>query len=193
MEPLRGGRLVNLLPDTAKDIFKQDSRKRSPAEWAFRWLWNQPEVTCVLSGMNSLEMVKENIRIALETQVGEFSEADFALIEEVKNEINKNIKVGCTGCGYCMPCPKSVDIPGAFHSYNRIYSENRKSGRHDYIMCTVMRKTPGSASQCSECGLCEKHCPQHIEIRKELKNAKKELETPLYKIAKTAVGIFKLW
>lgn len=193
MEPLRGGRLVNLLPEKAKDIFLQDSRKRSPAEWAFRWLWNQPEVTCVLSGMNSLEMVKENIKIASEVKVGEFSQEDFAIIDKVKEEINKNIKVGCTGCAYCMPCPKGVDIPGTFHSYNMIYSENRKSGRRDYLMCTVMRKTPSSASQCIECGKCEQHCPQHIEIRKELKNARKELETPLYKAAKTAVKLFKLW
>lgn len=193
MEPLRGGRLVNLLPEKAKDIFKQDLRKRTPAEWAFRWLWNQQAVTSVLSGMNSLEMLKENIRVASEVKADEFSEADFALIEQVKNEINKNIKVGCTGCGYCMPCHKGVDIPGAFHSYNMIYSENRKSAWRDYIMCTVMRKTPSSASQCVDCGKCEKHCPQHIEIRKELKNVKKELETPVYKIARAAVGVFKLW
>lgn len=193
MEPLRGGRLVNLLPEKAKDLFSQDSRKRSPAEWAFRWLWNQPEVICVLSGMNSLEMVEENIRVASEVKVGEFTETDFALIDQVRNEVNKNIKVGCTGCGYCMPCPKGVDIPGAFHSYNSIYSENKNSARRDYIMCTLMRKTPSSASLCSECGKCEQHCPQHIGIREELKNAKRELETPLYKVARRAVGLFKLW
>jgi predicted aldo/keto reductase-like oxidoreductase len=193
MEPLRGGRLVTLLPEKAKEIFKRDSRKRTPAEWAFRWLWNQEAVTSVLSGMNSLEMLEENIRIASEVKAGEFSEADFALIDQVKSEINKNIKVGCTGCGYCVPCHKGVDIPGAFHSYNMIYSENRKSAWRDYIMCTVMRKTPSSASQCVDCGKCEKHCPQNIQIRKELKNVKRELETPVYKIAKAAVGLFKLW
>lgn len=193
MEPLRGGRLVNLLPEKAKNIIKENSRKRTPAEWSFRWLWNQPEVTCVLSGMNSLEMLRENIEIAKNVEVNEFTKEDFQLIEEVKNEINSNIKVGCTGCGYCMPCPKGVDIPGTFHSYNLMYSENKKSGRHNYMMCTAVRKNPSSASQCVECGKCEVHCPQHIEIRKELKNARRELETPVYKIAKTAVKLFRLY
>lgn len=192
MEPLRGGRLVNLLPGKAKDIIKQNPKKRTPAEWAFRWLWNQPEVTCVLSGMNSLEMVQENIRVAKDVKAGEFAKEDFELINQVKSEINKNIKVGCTGCAYCMPCPKGVDIPGTFHSYNLMYSENKKSGRRDYLMCTAIRKNPTSASQCVQCGKCEKHCPQNIEIRKELKNARRQLETPLYKITKVAVKVFKI-
>ncbi len=193
MEPLRGGRLVNLLPEKAKNIIKENSKKRTPAEWAFRWLWNQPEVTCVLSGMNSLEMLRENIEIAKNVEVGEFTKEDLDLIEQVKNEINTNIKVGCTGCGYCMPCPKGVDIPGTFHSYNLMYSENKKSGRHNYLMCTAIRKDQSSASQCVECGKCEKHCPQHIEIRKELKNARRGLETPIYKIAKTAMKLFRIY
>jgi uncharacterized protein len=193
MEPLRGGRLVNLLPQKAKEIINEDFRKRSPAEWAFRWLYNQPEITTVLSGMNSLEMVKENIRVASEARINEFTEEDFSLIEAVRDEIKKNIKVGCTACGYCMPCPRGVDIPGSFHYYNLMYSESKKSGRRDYLQCTVMRKNPSSASQCNECGKCERHCPQNIEIRSELKNAAKELETLKYKIAKIIVRLFKLW
>lgn len=193
MEPLRGGRLVNLLPDKAKEIIKENPKKRTPAEWAFRWLWNQSEVTCVLSGMNSLEIVQENIRVAKEVRADEFTKEDLELIDQVKSEINKNIKVGCTGCAYCMPCPKGVDIPGTFHSYNLMYSENKSSGRRDYLMCTAIRKKPTSASQCVQCGKCEKHCPQNIEIRKELKNASRQLETPLYKIAKTAVKLFRIY
>jgi Predicted oxidoreductases of the aldo/keto reductase family len=193
MEPLRGGRLVNLLPEKAKDIIKENSRKYTPAEWAFRWLWNQPEVTCILSGMNSMEMVKENIKIASNVAVGEFTEEDFKLIEQVKNEINRNIKVGCTGCGYCIPCPKGVDIPGTFHAYNMMYAEDKRNGRREYLMGTALRKNPTSASLCVECGKCEQHCPQHIEIRKELKNARRELETPVYKAAKLAVKLFKIY
>lgn len=193
MEPLRGGRLVNLLPEKAKEIIKENSREYTPAEWAFRWLWNQPEVTCILSGMNSMDMVKENIKIASNVKVGEFTEEDFKLIEQVKNEINRNVKVGCTGCGYCIPCPKGVDIPGTFHAYNMMYAENKGNGRREYLMCTALRKNPTSASLCVDCGKCEQHCPQHIEIRKELKNARRELETPVYKAAKLAVKLFKIY
>ena len=177
----------------AKEIIKENSRKYTPAEWAFRWLWNQPEVTCILSGMNSMEMVKENIKIASNVTVGEFTEEDFKLIEQVKNEINRNIKVGCTGCGYCIPCPKGVDIPGTFHAYNMMYAEDKRNGRREYLMGTALRKNPTSASLCVECGKCELHCPQHIEIRKELKNARRELETPIYKAAKLAVKLFKIY
>ncbi len=103
MEPLRGGKLVDLLPDSAKEAIQNYPIKRTPAEWAFRWLWDQPEVTCVLSGMNSLEMVAENTKIASEAAAHEFTKGDHHLIETVKAKINQNLRVGCTGCGYCMP------------------------------------------------------------------------------------------
>lgn len=193
MEPLRGGRLVNLLPESAKELFKKDPDGRTPAELALKWLYNQPEVTCVLSGMNSQEMVKQNLNTASQSHVGCMTDSDRQLVEKVKKEILKNVKVGCTGCGYCMPCPKGVDIPGTFRCYNAMYSEGKRSGRMDYLQCTAMRKDTSSASQCIECGKCESHCPQHIEIRKELKNAAAELETPIYKLAKSVVRIFKLW
>lgn len=193
MEPLRGGRLVNLLPESAKDLFAKDNKGRTPAELALKWLYNQPEVTCVLSGMNSMEMVQQNIKTAAESEVGCLDEDDIALIEQVKAEIEKSVKVGCTGCGYCMPCPKGVDIPGTFRCYNAMYSEGKSSGRRDYLQCTAFRKDTSSASQCIACGKCESHCPQHIEIRRELKNASKELETVSYKFVKSAIQIFKLW
>jgi len=184
MEPLRGGKLVNRLPDKAKRIFNDYPVKHTPAQWAFRWLWNQPEVTCVLSGMNSDEMVKDNINTASTVSVGELGPDEEAMLKNVVGAINSKMKVGCTGCGYCMPCPKNVDITGTFSAYNRRYSESKFWGLVDYTMCTALRKTPTSASNCIECGKCEKHCPQGIEIRKELKNARKELEGPLYKMAR---------
>ncbi|MDO4965758.1 MAG: aldo/keto reductase [Lachnospiraceae bacterium] len=193
MEPLRGGRLVNLLPDDAKKLIANHESKRSAAEWAFRWLWEQPEVTCVLSGMNSVEMVEENVRIASEVKDHEFTDADRQMIEDIKSIINEKIKVPCTGCNYCMPCPKGVDIPGTFRCYNAMYMENKYSGRFEYIQTTAFNKTRTDAFQCIECGKCEQHCPQSIEIRKELKNARKALRPWYIRIAVFMMRIFKFW
>jgi predicted aldo/keto reductase-like oxidoreductase len=193
MEPLRGGKLVSLLPQGAKKIIEEHPKKRSPAEWAFRWLWNQGEVTTVLSGMNSVEMVQENVRIASEVQVGEFDGEDFNLVDQIKAEINTAIKVNCTGCAYCMPCPKGVDIPGAFRCYNLKYTEGKRTAIKEYAMVTAARKEPSNASNCIGCGKCEQHCPQEIPIRQELKKASKELETPGYKAFKLGYRIIKPW
>ena len=190
MEPLRGGKLVNRLPDTAKKIFEEYKIKRTPAQWAFRWLWDQPEVTVVLSGMNSDEMVRDNIQTASTVEVGELGEEEQQMLKQVVAAINAKMKVGCTGCGYCMPCPKGVDIPGTFAAYNRRFAEGRFWSFVDYVICTTLRKNSTAASNCVSCGKCEKHCPQHIEIRKCLKDAQKELETPLYKVVRKAVGKF---
>ena len=190
MEPLRGGKLVNRLPDTAKKIFEEYKIKRTPAQWAFRWLWNQPEVTVVLSGMNSDEMVRDNIQTASTVEVGELGEEEEQMLKRVVNAINAKMKVGCTGCGYCMPCPKGVDIPGTFAAYNRRFAEGKFWSLVDYVICTTLRKNSTAASNCVNCGKCEKHCPQHIEIRKHLKDAQKELETPLYRVVSKAVRKF---
>lgn len=193
MEPLRGGKLAGMLPEEAKKLFEEYPVKRSPAEWAFRWLWNQPEVTCVLSGMNSLEMVKENTETASKAWAGAFTEAEEKLLQDVIKAINAKVKVGCTGCRYCMPCPKNVDIPGTFAAYNRRYSDGRRAAIVEYMMCTALRKDSSAASNCVECGKCEQHCPQHIQIRTELKNARKELEGPFYKAARKIVQFLKLY
>ena len=190
MEPLRGGRLVHMLPEKAKKLFAEHPSKRSAAQWGLRWLWDQKEVTVVLSGMNSAEMVDENIRVASECQVGELTEEDRKLYAQVIEAINDGIKVGCTGCGYCQPCPKGVDIPGTFAAYNRCYSEGWFWGLREHFMNTALRKTSTAASNCVDCGKCEKHCPQNIPIRQELKNARKKLEGPVYKVARTVARWF---
>ena len=182
MEPLRGGRLVNNLPKGSRDAIESSSRDWSAAEWAFRWLFNQPQVTCVLSGMNSMDMVKENIRVASDTDENSLTPDDFKVYEEIKNAIEEKIKVGCTGCAYCMPCPFGVDIPGCFKAYNNSYADNYIQGIKEYLMCTTMKKEKSMASMCRECGKCEQHCPQSIEIRKELKKVKRRFETPVYKL-----------
>ena len=190
MEPLRGGKLVNRLPEEARRIFAEHTPRHTPAQWAFKWLWNQPEVTVVLSGMNSMEMVLDNIRTASATRVGELCEADEAMLRRVVAALNAGMKVGCTGCGYCMPCPKGVDIPGTFAAYNRRYAEGRFWSLVDYVICTALRKNSTAASNCIDCGKCEKHCPQKIEIRKNLRDARKVLETPLYRAVSKAVRLF---
>ena len=182
MEPLRGGKLVNLLPPRAKRVIEKYGHGWSPAELAFRWLYNQPEVTCVLSGMNSVEMVKENCRVASEAEAGHFTKHDNKLIEVVKREIRAKEKVGCTGCRYCMPCPKGVDIPGTFHCYNTMYIEGKNAGRFQYAQAVGLTKEPAFASQCIECGKCEMHCPQGLPIREKLKEADKALRPLPFKV-----------
>lgn len=193
MEPLRGGKLVNLLPNDAIKIFDNYKIKHTPAQWAFRWLWNQPEVTCVLSGMNSLEMVNDNIETACDVKIGELGPDEEAMLQEVVTAINSKMKVGCTGCGYCMPCPKNVDIPGTFSAYNSYYNEGKFWGWREYLMNTALRKTPTSASNCVGCGKCELHCPQGIKIRKCLKEAENVLEIPFYKLAVKIIKKFNLF
>ena len=182
MEPLRGGKLVDLLPPRAKRVIEKHGNGWSPAELAFRWLYDQPEVTCVLSGMNSVEMVRENCRVASEAKAGHFTKHDRKLIEVVKREIRAREKVGCTGCRYCMPCPKGVDIPGAFHCYNTMYIEGKKAGRFQYAQTVGLTKEPAFPSQCIECGKCEMHCPQGLPIREKLKEADKALLPLPYKV-----------
>ena len=183
MEPLRGGRLVNLLPEQAKAIFREYPVKRSPAEWGLRWLWDQEEVTVVLSGMGEEAMLLENLRIACQVSPGSLGPAEEALYADVVQAINRTMKVGCTGCGYCQPCPKGVDIPGAFAAYNRWHSEEKFGAFMDYLKCTTLRKNATSAGNCIGCGKCELHCPQGIAIRQELENVRKTFETPVYKVA----------
>lgn len=181
MEPLRGGRLVNNLPAEAMQIFSEYPVQHTPAQWALRWLWNQPEVTVVLSGMNSDEMVEDNIKTASDTEIGELTVADEEMLKKVVRAINAKLKVPCTGCGYCMPCPQNINISGIFSAYNRCYSNSRFAGLREYVKCTTS-KDYAPASVCIGCGKCEKHCPQSIEIRKQLKEAENELEGTAYKV-----------
>ena len=190
MEPLRGGKLVKMLPEDAKKAMEGHPIRRTAAEWGFRWLWNQPEVTVVLSGMNTEAMVKENLKTASQVQIGELTAQDHAMLAQVVKAINGKMKVPCTGCGYCMPCPKGVDIPGTFAAWNRYHTESKFGGFREYLMCTALRKNSAAASNCIECGKCERHCPQGIPIREKLKEARKDLENPVYKIAAAAVRWF---
>ena len=190
MEPLRGGKLVNMLPEAAKKAMAESSRGWGPAEWGLRWLYNQPEVTVVLSGMNSLEMVEANCRTASEALPGTLTEADLETLEKVKAAIREKERVGCTGCRYCMPCPKGVDIPGIFRSWNTMYTESKIAGRSQFIQTVGLTREPAFASQCIRCGKCEQHCPQSLPIREKLQEADRDLRPLPYKIGIAAARAF---
>ena len=190
MEPLRGGKLVNMLPEAAKEAMQDSGRGWGPAEWGLRWLYNQPEVTVVLSGMNSVEMVEANCRTASEAQAGSLTEADFETLEKVKKAIREKERVGCTGCRYCMPCPKGVDIPGTFRCWNTMYTESKSAGRSQFIQTVGLTREPAFASQCIRCGKCEQHCPQSIPIREKLQEADRDLRPLIYRVAIQAARAF---
>ena len=189
MEPLRGGNLVKL-PDKAMEALRSSGKGYTPAELGLRWLWNQPEVSCVLSGMNSEDMVNENCRIASEAEPGHLTEEDLEIVEQIKQILREREKVGCTGCRYCMPCPKGVDVPGNFYYYNLMYMEGKTSARFSFAQNIGIRKEPGFASQCIRCGKCENHCPQHIPIREKLREADRNLRPLPYKIGLNIVRKF---
>ena len=173
MEPLRGGKLVDLLPEKAKKLIAENEHGWSPAEWAFRWLWNQKGVTCVLSGMNSRKMVAENIRTASRMRPGTLTDEDLAFLQQICEIIREKTKVGCTGCRYCMPCPKGVDIPSLFRCYNAMYTENKGTGIKEYMQTVALRRKPAFATQCIRCGHCEKVCPQGLNIMDLIQEADK--------------------
>lgn len=194
MEPLRGGKLVNNLPKEVSDLWNNAKPKRTPAEWALRWVWNHPEVNVVLSGMSSEEQVEENIRIASDAKANSFTKEELSLFDTVKNILMKKTKVGCTGCSYCMPCPAGVDIPACFSIYNEKYALNTKRAGMTYIQNTgAMTLHPAYASLCKKCGKCETHCPQNIQIRQKLEEVSKEMEgvffKPMIKLAKVFMKV----
>ncbi len=181
MEPLRGGKLVTHLPEEVKKTFADCQKDRSPAEWALRWIWNHPEVNVVLSGMSNEEQVLDNIRIASDAQANSLTEEELGAFEKVKSVLQERTRVPCTACGYCMPCPAGVDIPGCFSHYNDKYLTKDRGARIRYFQNMALASKPSLASQCKDCGKCETHCPQNIEIRSQLRVVSREMEGILLK------------
>lgn len=163
MEPLKGGRLAENLPQPVQEAFDRAEIRRKPADWALRWVWNHPEVSVVLSGMNSMEQVTENLNTACEAGANSLTPGESEVVDRAKTIFKDRIKVGCTACGYCMPCPAGVDIPTCFSMYNNYHVFGSEDG---YLRWLSPRQR---ASNCVECGRCEEHCPQGIQIRSELK------------------------
>jgi len=182
MEPLRGGKLVNNLPVEVIQAFQSYDKDRTPAEWALRWIWNHPEVNVVLSGMNNEEQLAQNIKTASDAKENSLTAEELKVFELVKSVMLERTKIPCTACGYCMPCPFGVNIPGCFSIYNDKYLLKDKSIRLKYMQTLgALSAKPSYASQCKECGKCESHCPQNIPIRKQLKIVRKEMEGVLFK------------
>jgi len=190
MEPLRGGTLVRQMPPEIRKIWDSAEIKRTPADWAFKWLWDQSGVTTVLSGMNEESQIEENTALADEAYPGMLTEQELELYEKVRTEYYRLMKVGCTGCGYCMPCPAGVDIPFCFSYYNAKHFFRAKRAQFQYIAFAggLMSGRPSYASLCKQCGKCEKACPQHIPIREKLREVAADMEPA---IAKPVIGLVR--
>lgn len=161
MEPLLGGRLAKP-PKVVLSVFASSGRKDSPAAWAFKWLWDQPEVSVVLSGMSTMQQVQENIKIADESGIGMFTSEDHGTIEKVRACFENRTIIPCTKCRYCMPCPNNVDIPGNFELYNEtVIFDDLETPRNSY---KHFFDDENRADKCIGCGSCEEKCPQHIRI-----------------------------
>lgn len=185
MEPLRGGTLARNPPSRIQTIWDEAPSRRSPAEWALRWVWSLPEVTLALSGMNEESHIEENLRIADDALPhSPLTRQEMEIVDRASAAYRQSLKVGCTGCRYCMPCPSDVLIPAWFEAYNNAFLGGSKgvgTPRLGYIAGVggfFTGNAPGFASQCSQCNRCVSACPQHIDIPTHLKEVAKKFEGP---------------
>ena len=192
MAPLLGGKLAEYLPEKAMNVFKAADSSLSPAAWGLRWLWNQPEVTMVLSGMSEMRQLDNNIKTANGSYAGMLTENEQKIYEAAVTEFSSSFKIPCTGCNYCMPCPQKINIPGIFSAYNLYYTLGTYQGIRQYASSTGFDGSGKqySPSRCVKCGICEKHCPQNIEIINWLGEAQKKLEPFWLKYAMLFINKF---
>ncbi|MDR1971449.1 MAG: aldo/keto reductase [Treponema sp.] len=180
MEPLLGGKLAGGLPAEAARIFRQANPGLSPAAWGLNWVWNQEEVTLLLSGMGELSQLEENLALAEAARPGMLGEGDAEVYRRVLETINRSYKIRCTGCNYCMPCPRGVNIPGCFAAYNASYAIGYVAGMQQFVTSTgLISERSSGPGLCVKCGRCETHCPQHLEIIKSLALVRGKME-PLW-------------
>jgi predicted aldo/keto reductase-like oxidoreductase len=172
MEPIKGGKLAYASDDIQK-VWDSSDVKRSPAEWALKWVYDFPEVSVVLSGMSNMDHVKENIELTKNSLPKSLTKKEHEIIDKVTSIYNERVKVGCTSCEYCLPCPQGVAIPNIFSLYNNYYVYGAKEqSKTSYLKLIKENK---DVSKCIECGECEQLCPQHLEIISFLKDAKQAL------------------
>jgi predicted aldo/keto reductase-like oxidoreductase len=194
MEPLRGGNLTGRIPPAVQAIWDEADVKRSPAEWALRWIWNHPEVTVVLSGMNREDHIEENLRIADEAHPESLSDKELSIVNRAAETYRGLMKAGCTGCRYCMPCPAGVDIPTCFDIYNgsHIFGD-KQVARVLYLLRLGGVGDSGKAayaSMCEHCGTCEEVCPQHLPVQALLEDVAKDFEGRGSKAVARLVSLF---
>ena len=183
MEPLKGGLLAGELPKDVTDLFDSVDSERSSVDWALSWVLNQKEITCVLSGMGSLEQIKENMAIAERVEVNSLSDEELDILDKAQGIFNSMMKINCTGCGYCLPCPKGVNIPDCFNVYNEKYLFDKKllgifpgAMANYYMVVGGITNKQSSAGLCNHCGRCKRLCPQSLDIPNELDRVKSEFE-----------------
>ena len=167
MEPLMGGRLADRLPDRVRRIIDAAATPElaTPAAWGLSWVWDHPEVTMLLSGMNAPEQIDENAALAERALPGSLAPAQHEVVARVVEEFERTNRVPCTGCNYCMPCPQGINIPGCFSAYNASYAHGWFTGLSQYFTASAIRTSePKLVSNCVRCGACARHCPQHIDI-----------------------------
>jgi len=168
MEPLRGGQLARKIPQGVAKLWSMAQHKRTAVDWALQWVWNQPEVSLLLSGMSTMQQVEENVASANCSCPGVLSEEELALIDQVHAAYSGLSPIPCTNCKYCLPCPSGVNIPRILELYNSaIMFEDSQESRDDYQFL----KEDERADRCSECLQCEELCPQSIAIPDWLKKA----------------------
>jgi predicted aldo/keto reductase-like oxidoreductase len=183
MEPLLGGKLAAGLPAEAVRAFQKANPDLTPAGWGLNWVWNQKEVTLLLSGMSDMDQLEENLSLADKVQAGMLGETELAAYREALGVINSAYKIRCTGCNYCMPCPKGVNIPGCFAAYNASFSIGYVAGMHQFVTSTgLTAERSASPSLCVKCGKCESHCPQHLPVIKNLGLVRRRMEPFWYKL-----------
>jgi len=173
MEPLRGGKLTDRIPPEVQSVWDSADKKRTPAEWALRWVWNHAQVSTALSGMSSMAQLKENIRIAEAATPDSLTSDEIERIGRVTEIYRKMLKVNCTSCAYCMPCPAGVNIPMNFSLYNDTFMF--KDAEIAVMLYNHMLSPEQKASNCVECQECEEKCPQQINVSEELKHVHSRL------------------
>ena len=178
MEPLRGGNLAKTPPPSVQKIWDQADQKKTPVAWSLGWIWNHPEVTVVLSGMNNDDHINENLALAEKAVPNAYDDSELKLVEEVAAEFRNVMKVGCTGCQYCMPCPAGVNIPSCFECYNSKHAFKDKGAKMMYLFQNggLVTEKQTMASICVECGQCLEKCPQHLPIPDLLKDVAEDME-----------------